>query len=109
VICSSASGHVAIESALADDCCGAAHDPTPAVSRGPDCGDCTDVPLGKTLVQRNESTDHTASARPQLSASLLPPPVDAATRPRPAASPHEPAVAGRPPALLALRAVVLVV
>jgi hypothetical protein len=109
VVCSAADGHVAVESALADDCCADEHSAAPVVSRGPECGGCTDVPLAKTLIQRNESTDRTASARPVIWTSLLPPPVCAASRPLPPDSPHTRAVTSAAPVLDALRVVVLVV
>lgn len=109
VVCSAANGHVAIESAVADDCCADEHTTSPAISRAPECGGCTDVPLSKTLVQRNESTDHTVAARPVVWTSLLPPPVSAASQPFPSRSPHVRAVASTAPVLDALRVVVLVV
>ncbi len=108
VVCSAANGHVAVESALADDCCADEHTATPALSREPDCGGCTDVPLSKSLIQRNESTDRSDATRPVVSTSLLPP-VSVAPRPFPAESPHGRAVTLAAPVLDARRAVVLVV
>lgn len=109
IVCSSADGHVAVESALADDCCAGEHSAAPALSRGPECGGCTDVPLAKTLIQRNDVTDHTAATRPLVSTAVLPPSVEASSRPRPAGSPPERAGAAAPPILGQRRAVVLVV
>lgn len=109
VVCRAADGHVAVESALADDCCADARSAAPVVSRIPECGGCTDVPLANALIQRNESTDRTASARPVVWTSLLPPPVSAASHPLPADSPHVRAVTPAAAVLDALRVVVLVV
>lgn len=107
VVCSAANGHVALESASADGCCADEHVPAPSISRGPECGGCTDVPLAKTLIQRTESTDHAAGVRPRVSTAVLPPPIGVVRRIASAAFAR--ALAPPPPALTARRVVVLVV
>lgn len=108
VVCRSASGHVAIESALTD-CC--TNDPLSEPSRSllpsSECDGCTDTPLLQTVLQRDSGSNR----------GLLPPPrLLSVGSPLPTLRPAPPTVAvrsanGAPPALAlsAHRSVVLLV
>jgi len=73
VVCSSATGHVAVESAF-DDCC-SGHAVSDSIgSRAhsqEDCGGCTDRPLVETLLQRETRCDRSPLAPPQLMAPSM--------------------------------------
>lgn len=68
VLCHSANGHVAIESAFADDCCTSYALPEPGSSLLPssDCGGCTDTPLLEAVLQRAAASDRGILPPPQL-------------------------------------------
>ncbi|HEV7733742.1 MAG TPA: hypothetical protein VGR62_16355 [Candidatus Binatia bacterium] len=110
VLCSTARGHVAIESAVGDDCC-PGHDDSATDRRStsdPDCDGCTDTRISRTLLQRDASAAaHLVAPAHVLIVAL--PPTDSGF----AARAGEPSGSGNAPAppiaLSTRRSVVLVV
>jgi hypothetical protein len=110
VLCTGADGHLAIESALAGDCCDAHGLPERAVHlRSVDTCGCTDTPLVRPTLDARRPSEHTAALA--LAASVGPfclatdpAGIECRVAARLAASRIPP-----PVALTALRAIVLVV
>jgi hypothetical protein len=108
VLCSSADGHVAIESSLRSDCCDD-HGSAPSFDHGAasDCGDCTDTPLLQVSVELRPK-NHASLPTPQP--TLLPALVVAVSaRPLRDSSIQQPSRAGPRQALMSRRSIVLVV
>jgi hypothetical protein len=106
VLCSGAQGHVAVESVLADDCCGEepAHDTGAAEAWTPDCGGCVDVPLRTGSAVRPPRPPD-----PAPRAALAPPSVPAPPPATALCAAARAASAAPEPALRARRSVVLLV
>ncbi len=109
VLCSTTRGHVAIESAVGDDCCPGHDDTAPGrrSSSDRDCDGCTDTPISRTLLQRDAQVDGHLVAPAHVLVVVVP-----VSDPGLAPSADEPWGATSPPrpsALTARRSVVLVV
>lgn len=67
VVCRSATGHVAVESAL-NYCCTSHAQPEPSRSLLPDseCDGCTDTPLLQAVIQRDTTSSRGLLSPPQL-------------------------------------------
>jgi hypothetical protein len=110
VLCTGADGHLAIESALAGDCCDAHGLPERAARlRSVDACGCTDTPLLRPTLDGRRPAEHAAALALAASAGpfclvAVPPGVPCRVAARLAASRIPP-----PVALTALRAIVLVV
>lgn len=110
VLCTGADGHLAIESALAGDCCDAHGLPGRAVRlRSVDACGCTDTPLLRPTLDARRPTEHAAALALAASAGPFCLATDAAGVGCRVAARYTATRIPRPVALTALRTVVLVV